>query len=163
MKRRRSVLMTKNPEKVEKLFSDLPKSIKIIGKQLTREYKVMWERVGTEEYEGSRFTFTLDDLGDSSSKTQLFRIVQHESAYLAVGLQEEHSLRRSLVGLASFLEIKQSILDQDRQIFLQLRGGKVRLVHYFRFSRTTTGRFKNLRHNVSSAPVFHAFVCAELL
>ena len=69
MKRRRSVLMTKNPEKVEKLFSDLPKSIKIIGKQLTREYKVMWERVGTEEYEGSRFTFTLDDLGDSSSRT----------------------------------------------------------------------------------------------
>ena len=62
MKRRRSLLMTKNPEKVEKLFNDLPRSIKIIGKQLTREYKVMWERVGSEEFEGSRFTFTLDDL-----------------------------------------------------------------------------------------------------
>jgi len=48
MKRRRSVIMTKNPEKVEKLFSSLPKTIKIIGKQLTREYKVNWEREGTE-------------------------------------------------------------------------------------------------------------------
>ena len=67
MKRRRSVIMTKNPEKVEKLFSSLPKTIKIIGNQLTREYKVNWEREGTEEFAGSRFVFTLDDLGDSSS------------------------------------------------------------------------------------------------
>lgn len=67
MKRRRSVIMTKNPEKVEKLFSSLPKTIKIIGKQLTREYRVNWEREGTEEFAGSRFVFTLDDLGDSTS------------------------------------------------------------------------------------------------
>ena len=60
--------MTKNPEKVEKLFSDLPKNVKIIGKQLTREYNVMWERVGSEEFEGSRFTFVLDDASDSPSK-----------------------------------------------------------------------------------------------
>lgn len=68
MKRRRSLLMTKNPEKVEKLWSDLPKKIKIIGKQLTREYKINWERLGTEEYEGSRFVFTLDDLGEKTTK-----------------------------------------------------------------------------------------------
>ena len=67
MKRRRSILMTKNPEKVEKLWKDLPTTIKIIGKQLTHEYKVNWERTGTEEFEGSRFVFTLDDVGDSSS------------------------------------------------------------------------------------------------
>ena len=67
MKRRRSLLMTKNPEKVERLFTDVPKNIRIIGKQLTREYKVTWEREGTEEFAGSRFTFTLADLGDSSS------------------------------------------------------------------------------------------------
>ena len=67
MKRRRSILMTKNPEKVEKLWTDLPRTIKIIGKQLTHEYKVNWERTGTEEFEGSRFVFTLDDVGDSSS------------------------------------------------------------------------------------------------
>jgi hypothetical protein len=68
MKRRRSLLMTKNPEKVEKLFSEAPKTIKIIGKQLTREYKVNWERMGTSEYEGSRFVFTLDEAGDSETK-----------------------------------------------------------------------------------------------
>ena len=68
MKRRRSLLMTKNPEKSEKLWSDLPKTIKIIGKQLTREYKVNWEKMGTEEFEGSRFVFTLDEAGDSASE-----------------------------------------------------------------------------------------------
>ena len=68
MKRRRSLLMTKNPEKVEKLWTDLPKKIKIIGRQLTREYRINWERVGTEEYEGSRFTFTLDDLSEKTTK-----------------------------------------------------------------------------------------------
>jgi hypothetical protein len=67
MKRRRSLLMTKNPQKVEKLWGDLPKTIKIIGKQLTHEYKVNWERMGTEEFEGSRFVFTLDDVSDSST------------------------------------------------------------------------------------------------
>jgi hypothetical protein len=69
MKRRRSLLMTKNPEKVEKLWSDLPKKINIIGKQLTREYRITWERVGTEKtYEGSRFAFALDDLGEKTTK-----------------------------------------------------------------------------------------------
>ena len=68
MKRRRSLLMTKNPEKVEKLFTGLPNTIKIIGKQLTREYKINWERMGTDEFEGSRFVFTLDDVGEVSTK-----------------------------------------------------------------------------------------------
>jgi len=62
MKRRRSLLMTKNSEKVEKLWEELPKHIKIIGKQVTREYSVNWERLGKEEFEGSRFAFTLQDL-----------------------------------------------------------------------------------------------------
>ena len=66
MKRRRSLLMTKNPEKIEKLWEDLPKNIKIIGKQVTREYRVMWERLGTEEFEGSRFAFTLQDLDEKA-------------------------------------------------------------------------------------------------
>lgn len=61
MKRRRSLLMTKNSEKVEKLWEDLPKNIRIIGKQVTREYRVKWERLGSEEFEGSRFAFTLED------------------------------------------------------------------------------------------------------
>lgn len=63
MKRRRSVLMTKNPQKVEKLFEDLPTTIKIIGKQVTKEYKVTWQREGTEDtYAGSRFVFTMDEV-----------------------------------------------------------------------------------------------------
>ena len=68
MKRRRSLLMTKNPEKVEKLWTDLPKEIKIVGKQLTREYKINWARLGTEDFEGSRFVFTLDDLGGKTAE-----------------------------------------------------------------------------------------------
>ena len=67
MKRRRSLLMTKNSEKIEKLWEDLPKNIKIIGKQVTREYKVKWERLGTEEFEGSRFAFTLQDLDEKAN------------------------------------------------------------------------------------------------
>lgn len=62
MKRRRSLLMTKNKEKVENLYSDLPRTIKIIGKQVTKEYKVNWEREGTEEFAGSRFVFTIDEV-----------------------------------------------------------------------------------------------------
>jgi predicted NAD-dependent protein-ADP-ribosyltransferase YbiA (DUF1768 family) len=61
MKRRRSLLMTKDPAKVEKLFSEVPKKISIIGANVTKTYKVNWERVGTGEFPGARFTFTLDE------------------------------------------------------------------------------------------------------
>src|SRR5215211_3741159 len=67
MKRRRSLLMTKNSEKVEKLWQDLPKKIKVIGKQVTKEYGVKWEQLGLEEFEGSRFAFTLEDQGEQST------------------------------------------------------------------------------------------------
>ncbi len=67
MKRRRSLLLTKNPEKVEKLWTDLPTTVRVIGKQLTREYRVNWERMGTQDYEGSRFVFTLDNVGETAS------------------------------------------------------------------------------------------------
>jgi hypothetical protein len=72
MKRRRSLLMTKNSEKVEKLWQDLPKRIKIIGKQVTKEYLVKWERLGREEFEGSRFAFTLEDQGKQSATNSSF-------------------------------------------------------------------------------------------
>ena len=62
MKRRRSLLMTKNLEKVESLFADLPKKIRIIGKQITHNYEVNWERQGITEFEGSRYVFTLKSL-----------------------------------------------------------------------------------------------------
>ena len=69
MKRRRSLLMTKNSEKVEKLWRDLPERIKIIGKQVTKEYRIKWERLGREEFEGSRFAFTLEDEGERSTNS----------------------------------------------------------------------------------------------
>jgi hypothetical protein len=74
MKRRRSLLMTKNSEKVEKLWEDLPKNIRIIGKQVTRQYRVKWERLGTEEFEGSRLAFTLEDSDEQSTNNDSFSI-----------------------------------------------------------------------------------------
>ena len=62
MKKRRSLLMTKNLEKVESLFANLPRKISIIGKQITHDYEVNWERQGITEFEGSRFVFTLQSL-----------------------------------------------------------------------------------------------------
>lgn len=61
MKRRRSLLMTRDKEKVEKLFQDLPRKISVAGKQITKSYGVEWEKVGTEEFAGARFTFTLNE------------------------------------------------------------------------------------------------------
>jgi hypothetical protein len=62
MKRRRSLLMTRDKGKVEKLFEQVPKTISIVGGHLTKYYKINWEREGTTEFEGSRFVFTLDEL-----------------------------------------------------------------------------------------------------
>jgi hypothetical protein len=67
MKRRRSLLMT-NSKKVEKLSADQQKKIKIIGKQVSREHRVNWEQLGSEEFEGSHFAFTLEDLDEKSTK-----------------------------------------------------------------------------------------------
>lgn len=62
MKRRRSLLSTKDQKKVEVLFLDLPSQVKIIGKQLTKSYEVKWERTGTQEFAGARFTFTIEEV-----------------------------------------------------------------------------------------------------
>ena len=62
MKRRRSLLMTKDKEKVERLWTSLPQTIKIIGKQSEKQFKINWERQGTQDFVGSRFVFTLDDV-----------------------------------------------------------------------------------------------------
>ena len=60
--------MTKDPNKIESLFSSLPQTIKIIGKQVTRSYKVKWQREGTEDFLGSRFIFMLNT-EESEEKT----------------------------------------------------------------------------------------------
>ena len=61
MRRRRSLLGTKDPKKINALYSSLPTNIRIIGKQLTHRYKINWERIGSSEYQGSRFVFTMDE------------------------------------------------------------------------------------------------------
>lgn len=60
MKRRRSLLSTKDKAKVENLFNELPSKVTVIGKQVSKAYKVSWERVSTGEFVGARFTFTLE-------------------------------------------------------------------------------------------------------
>jgi predicted NAD-dependent protein-ADP-ribosyltransferase YbiA (DUF1768 family) len=62
MKRRRSLLSTKDQTKVEKMFAELPTQITVIGKQLSKSYKASWEKVSTGEFAGARFTFTLEEL-----------------------------------------------------------------------------------------------------
>lgn len=66
MRRRRSLLMTRDKEKVEKLFASVPKTISIVGGHLTKTYQVNWEREGTTEFEGSRFVFTLTELPENT-------------------------------------------------------------------------------------------------
>ncbi|HUI86252.1 MAG TPA: hypothetical protein VLY21_03765 [Nitrososphaerales archaeon] len=62
MKRRRSLLSTKDKAKVEKMFDELPKQVTVIGKQVTKSYKAAWEKVSTGEFAGARFTFTLEEV-----------------------------------------------------------------------------------------------------
>jgi hypothetical protein len=65
MKRRRSLLMTRDKDKVEKLYAAVPQMISIIGGHATKIYKVNWKREGTTEFEGSRFVFTLTELSQN--------------------------------------------------------------------------------------------------
>ena len=65
MKRRRSLLMTKDPVKVENLYMNLPRQIKVKSKRISRAYDINWERIGTENFEGSRFPFTISEQADN--------------------------------------------------------------------------------------------------
>jgi hypothetical protein len=54
--------MTRDKQKVERLWESLPKTIKILGKQSAKNYKINWEREGKTDFQGSRFVFTLEEL-----------------------------------------------------------------------------------------------------
>ncbi len=62
MKRRRSLLLTRDKKKVEKMYRNRPTKISIEGARLTKAYRIKWERVGTGEFQGSRFTFELEEV-----------------------------------------------------------------------------------------------------
>lgn len=53
--------MTKDPNKVERLYYELPNTVKIMGKNVTHNYAINWEREGTTEFHGSRFVFALQE------------------------------------------------------------------------------------------------------
>lgn len=61
MKRRRSLLMTKDPNKVERLYCNLPQTVKVMGRHVTRSYAINWEKQGTTDFQGSRFVFALQE------------------------------------------------------------------------------------------------------
>jgi hypothetical protein len=61
MKRRRSLLMTKDRNKVERLYSNLPQTVKVVGKHVTRSYAINWEKEGITDFQGSRFVFALQE------------------------------------------------------------------------------------------------------
>jgi hypothetical protein len=65
MKRRRSLLMTKDPYKVENLYSNLPQHLKVMGKNKTRSYAINWAREGSTDFQGSRFVFVLEDVNNA--------------------------------------------------------------------------------------------------
>ena len=61
MKRRRSLLSTRDPAKVEVLWEKLPKAVEVIGTRESKKYSIDWKRVGEEEFQGARFVFTLKE------------------------------------------------------------------------------------------------------
>lgn len=69
MKRRRSLLMTRDPAKAESLYTNLPTQILVKSKRVIRTYDINWERVGTENFEGSRFPFTIYEKADVQAQT----------------------------------------------------------------------------------------------
>ncbi|MFQ6010740.1 MAG: hypothetical protein ACE5KG_01025 [Nitrososphaerales archaeon] len=62
MKMRRSFLLTRDKKKVERMYKERPNSITIEGARLAKKYIIKWERVGTGEFQGSRFTFELEEV-----------------------------------------------------------------------------------------------------
>jgi hypothetical protein len=61
MKRRRSLLSTRDPTKVEVLWEKLPRSVEVIGSRESKKYTIEWKRVGEEEFQGARFVFSLKE------------------------------------------------------------------------------------------------------
>lgn len=62
MKRRRSLLFTRDPAKVELIFNKMPTHAQVISLKTKKSFDIKWERVGTGEFQGARFTFELKEL-----------------------------------------------------------------------------------------------------
>ncbi|MEM4102392.1 MAG: hypothetical protein QXN78_03190, partial [Conexivisphaerales archaeon] len=54
MKKRRSMLMTKDKEKVEKMWEKVPSNASVSGARSEKNYKITWKRLGEGELAGAR-------------------------------------------------------------------------------------------------------------
>lgn len=62
MKKRRSMLMTKDKEKVEKMWEKVPSNASVSGARSEKRYKINWKRQGEGELAGARFVFELQEI-----------------------------------------------------------------------------------------------------
>jgi hypothetical protein len=65
MKRRRSLLSTRDPARADQLFSSLPKKATVSGGGTSKAYRVNWEKVGGRKsrFQGARFVFSVEESG----------------------------------------------------------------------------------------------------
>ena len=62
MKRRRSLLFTRDPAKVEMMFQKMPTHADVTSPKTSKSFNIKWEKVGSGEFQGARFTFELEEL-----------------------------------------------------------------------------------------------------
>jgi len=63
MKRRRSLLSTRDPTRASRLFSDLPKKAIVSGGGTSKAYRVKWEKMGgrRSRFPGARYVFSVEE------------------------------------------------------------------------------------------------------
>ncbi len=61
MKRRRSMLMTKDEEKLKRLWDGAPKSARVQGARLEKRYRITWKLKGEGELAGARYVFEVQE------------------------------------------------------------------------------------------------------
>ena len=61
MKKRRSLLMTKDKEKVERLWKAVPSEATVSSARSVKKYRIIWKEKGEGEFEGARYVFYLEE------------------------------------------------------------------------------------------------------
>jgi len=62
MKKRRSLLMTRDKEKVERMWEKMPSKALVVGARSQKSYSITWKRQGEGELAGARFVFELQEI-----------------------------------------------------------------------------------------------------
>jgi hypothetical protein len=65
MKRRRSLLFTRDPARADQLFSSLPVKAIVSGGGTSKAYRVKWEKVGgrRSRFSEARYVFSVEESG----------------------------------------------------------------------------------------------------